>query len=84
MYKEIQDLKNPAVILTAFCNRLINHFEDRTTFEDPEDVIRKAYDEEKKSLIRRMKTVMEQLALTTQDSEDLLSEANKLINPDGE
>lgn len=80
--KEIKDLRNPSVILCDFCNRLVEKFDSKMMFTDPQEVIREAYDEEKKSLIARLQKTSAALIDKLEEPKTLLAEANKLINPD--
>jgi hypothetical protein len=80
--KELKDLRNPIVILCDFCNRLVEKFDSKLMFTDPQEVIREAYNEERKSLVKRMQKASERLIDSLGEPNDLLSEANKLINPD--
>jgi hypothetical protein len=80
--KEIKNLRNPSVILCDFCNRLVEKFDSKLMFTDPQEVVREAYDEEKKSLIARMQKATAALIDKSEDPNGLIAEANKLINPD--
>lgn len=82
--KELKDLRNPMVILCDFCNNLLVEFESKMMFTDPEEVIREAYDKERKSLVERMQKASERLIDRIGEPNDLLEEAKKLINPDAE
>jgi hypothetical protein len=51
-------------------------------FTDPQEVVREAYEEEKKILIVRMQKATAALIDKSEDPNGLIAEANKLINPD--
>ena len=80
--KEIKDLRNPTIVLCDFCNRLVEKFDSKMMFTDPQEVVREAYEEERKILVKRMRKATEALVEKSGYPEDLIDEANKLINPD--
>jgi len=80
--KEIKDLRNPTIVLCDFCNRLVEKFDSKMMFTDPQEVVREAYEEERKFLVKRMQKASAALIDKLGDPGDLISEANKLINPD--
>ena len=80
--KEIKDLRNPSIILCDFCNRLVDKFDSRMMFTDPQEVVREAYDEERKSLMKRLQKATAALIDRSEDPNGILAKANKLINPD--
>jgi hypothetical protein len=80
--KEIKDLRNPSIILCDFCNRLVEKFDSRMMFTDPQEVVREAYDEERKSLMKRLQKATAALIDRSEDPNGILAKANKLINPD--
>jgi hypothetical protein len=80
--KEIKNLRNPSVILCDFCNRLVEKFDSKMMFTDPQEVVREAYEEERKSLMKRLQKTTAALIDRSEDPNGLISEANKLINPD--
>lgn len=82
--KEIKNLRNPSVILCDFCNRLVEKFDSKMMFTDPQEVVREAYEEERKSLMKRLQKTTAALIDRSEDPNGLISEANKLINPDEE
>jgi hypothetical protein len=80
--KEIKDLRNPSVILCDFCNRLVEKFDSKLMFTDPQEVVREAYEEERKSLMKRLQKTTAALIDRSEDPNGILAKANKLINPD--
>jgi hypothetical protein len=51
-------------------------------FTDPQEVVREAYDEERKSLMKRLQKATAALIDRSEDPNGILAKANKLINPD--
>lgn len=82
--KEVEVLRNPFNALCDICNRLVDKFDDNLTFKDPQEIIKEAYEEQRMVYKKKMKTIMEGLTEITEDTEELLKQANKLINPDEE